>query len=47
LKHSVIRRARHSFSYSENNFIPEIHPNPKNVYGDLEETNVELRAENP
>lgn len=45
LKHSVIRRARHSFSYSENNFIPELNPNPRNVYGDIEETNVELRTE--
>ncbi|OBZ88905.1 Pantothenate kinase [Choanephora cucurbitarum] len=44
LKHSVIRRARHSFSFSENNFVPEINPDPKNVYGVLEETNVELRA---
>ncbi|KAI7900064.1 pantothenate kinase [Cokeromyces recurvatus] len=44
LKHSVIRRARHSFSFSENNFIPEVNPDPKNVYGVLEETNVELRS---
>lgn len=43
LKHSVIRRARHSFSFSEHNFIPDINPDPRNVYGDIEETNVELR----
>lgn len=45
LKHSVIRRARHSFSFSENNFIPQVNPDPKNVYGVLEETNVELRSD--
>ncbi|KAI8977557.1 pantothenate kinase [Mycotypha africana] len=44
LKHSVIRRARHSFSFSENNFIPESNPDPRDVYGVLEETNVELRS---
>ncbi|CAO3608782.1 unnamed protein product [Mucor fragilis] len=45
LKHSVIRRARHSFSFSENNFIPQLNPDPKNVYGVLEDTNVELRSD--
>ncbi|KAG0740274.1 hypothetical protein G6F57_008907 [Rhizopus arrhizus] len=45
LKHSNIRRSRHSFSYSEHNFIPEINPNPSDVYGELEDTNVELREE--
>ncbi|KAG1106147.1 hypothetical protein G6F42_016864 [Rhizopus arrhizus] len=45
LKHSVIRRARHSFSFSENNFIPQVNPDPKNVYGVLEDTNVELRSD--
>ncbi|CEP10507.1 hypothetical protein [Parasitella parasitica] len=45
LKHSVIRRARHSFSFSENNFIPQVNPDPKNVFGVLEDTNVELRSD--
>ncbi|KAI8641254.1 pantothenate kinase [Parasitella parasitica] len=45
LKHSVIRRARHSFSFSENNFIPQVNSDPKNVFGVLEDTNVELRSD--
>ncbi|KAI8072356.1 pantothenate kinase [Gongronella butleri] len=42
LKFRPIRKARHSFSYSEN-FIPAPHDNdPSKVYGVLEDTNVEL-----
>ncbi|KAF7725379.1 hypothetical protein EC973_009646 [Apophysomyces ossiformis] len=44
LKHKPIRKARHSFSYSEN-FKPDISANPSRVYGVLEQTNVELRSE--
>ncbi|KAG0169422.1 hypothetical protein DFQ28_003680 [Apophysomyces sp. BC1034] len=44
LKHKPIRKARHSFSYSEN-FRPDISANPSRVYGVLEQTNVELRSE--
>ncbi|KAI9285685.1 pantothenate kinase [Umbelopsis sp. AD052] len=44
LKHKPIRRARHSFSYSEN-FTPQIITgNPSNVYGVLEQTKLELRS---
>ncbi|CAO3664095.1 unnamed protein product [Umbelopsis vinacea] len=44
LKHKPMRRARHSFSYSEN-FTPQIITgNPSNVYGVLEQTNLELRS---
>ncbi|KAI9302205.1 pantothenate kinase [Cunninghamella echinulata] len=44
LKYSPIRKARHSFSYSEN-FRPDIAVDPSKVYGVLEETNVELRSD--
>jgi len=44
LRHKPMRRARHSFSYSEN-FTPQIITgNPSNVYGVLEQTNLELRS---
>ncbi|CAO3599380.1 unnamed protein product [Absidia cylindrospora] len=44
LKYHPIRKARHSFSYSEN-FEPDITSNsPSRVYGVLEETNVELKS---
>ncbi|KAI8875767.1 pantothenate kinase [Backusella circina FSU 941] len=46
LKHTPIKRARHSFSYSENNFFPDVNPDPKQVFGVLEDTNVELRSDN-
>ncbi|KAI9270673.1 pantothenate kinase [Phascolomyces articulosus] len=44
LKHKPIRKARHSFSYSEN-FRPDITQTPSGVYDVLEQTNVELRSE--
>jgi type II pantothenate kinase len=44
LKQKPIRKARHSFSYSEN-FRPEDAASPSGVYGDLEGTNLELRSE--
>ncbi|ORZ08195.1 fumble-domain-containing protein [Absidia repens] len=44
LKYHPIRKARHSFSFSEN-FQPDITSNsPSRVYGVLEETNVELKS---
>lgn len=41
-----MRKARHSFSYSEN-FKPEVtmRDNSSDVYGVLEETNLELRSQ--
>ncbi|KAI9495981.1 pantothenate kinase [Zychaea mexicana] len=44
LKHKPIRKARHSFSYSEN-FRPDTAATPSRVYDVLEQTNVELRSE--
>ncbi|KAI8985135.1 pantothenate kinase [Pilobolus umbonatus] len=43
LKYAPIHRARHSFSYSENNFVPNQSPDPTSVLRVLEDTNVELR----
>ncbi|KAI8080010.1 pantothenate kinase [Halteromyces radiatus] len=45
LKYSPIRKARHSFSFSEN-FTPDTSShNPSRVYGDIEDTNVELLSQ--
>ncbi|KAI9318106.1 pantothenate kinase [Dichotomocladium elegans] len=44
LKHKPIRKARHSFSYSEN-FRPGIVATPSGVYDVLEKTKLELRSD--
>ncbi|KAI8142157.1 pantothenate kinase [Fennellomyces sp. T-0311] len=44
LKHQPIKKARHSFSFSEN-FRPDTSATPSGVYDVLEQTNVELRSD--